>query len=138
MREFGVESIKPSLDFDRIQVGETFGPLEYSITAEKLELYRQAVEDPDAVFATIAAKDYSTLLRTRYTVDKIVNARHQSQYLIPPAVGTTIRTSGQIVDKYEKREHKFLVVETRSVDEAGRTLVISRTTLMDGAPRESR
>lgn len=129
---------KPLLRFDSVSAGETFGPLEYSVTPEKLELYRRAVGDPSAVYATIASKDYVTLLRTRYSVGRMVNARHRSRYLRPPEVGATISTSGRIVETYEKRGRWFIVVETTSVDETGRTLVISQTTLMDGTPRQDR
>lgn len=127
---------KPLLRFDSVSAGETFGPLEYSLTQEKLDLYRRAVGDPSAVYATVASKDYVTLLRTRYSMGEIVNARHRSRYLRPPEVGATIRTSGRVVDSYEKRGRRFIVVETTSVDETGRTLVISETTLMDGTARD--
>jgi hypothetical protein len=84
---------KPPLDFDIVAVGDGFGPLDYVLTAEKLDLYRRAVSDPEAAFATIASKDYAVLLRTRYELGRVVNAKHESRYFRPPEIGSQIRTS---------------------------------------------
>ena len=128
---------KPLLDFGTVTVGEELGPLDYELSAEKMELYRRAVSDPDAAYPTIASKDYAVLLRTRYDLGRIVNAKHESQYSMPPRVGGRIETRGRVTDKYRKRDNSFIVVETVSTDEAGAELVRSRTTLMLGKPKEA-
>jgi hypothetical protein len=128
---------KPPLDFDTLAVGDTFGPLDYVLTQEKMELYRRAVSDPQAAFATIASKDYAVLLRTRYDLGRVVNAKHESRYSRPPEIGALIRTSGRLADKYERRGHRFIVMETTSREGADEVLVESRTTLMLGTPKEA-
>jgi hypothetical protein len=128
---------KPPLDFDTVAVGDDFGSLDYVLTAEKMELYRRAVSDPGAAFATIASKDYAVLLRTRFELGRVVNAKHESRYFRPPEIGSQITTSGRLADKYERRGHRFIVMETTSTDEAGEVLVVSRTTLMLGTPKEA-
>jgi hypothetical protein len=128
-------SAKPIFDFDAAVVGDEYGPLEYTLTPEKLELYRRAIGDPEAVFATIASKDYANLLRTRYTLGEVVNARHETRYHRPPEVGDRVRITGRLVDRFVKRERPFIVVETISTDAAGEVLVESRTTLALGRPK---
>ena len=133
MKDGGAE--RPLLDYEKLEVGEEYGPIEYKLTAAKLDLYRMAVSDPDAIFATIASKDYANLLRTRYTLGEVVNARHETRYHHPPALNEVIRTSGRLVNRYLKRERPFIVVETVSSGEGGRLLVESRTTLALGRPK---
>ena len=128
-------SHRPPLVFTDLVVGEEYGPLEYELTADALELYRTAVGDPGATFATIASKDYVTLLRTRYTTGDVVNAHHESRYHRPPAVGSRIQVRGRLADRYVRRERQFIVIETVSRNEAGEVLVESRTTLALGRPR---
>jgi hypothetical protein len=128
---------KPLLDFDSVAVGETFGPLDYVLTDEKMELYRRAVSDPSATFATIASKDYAVLLRSRYELGRVVNAKHESRYSRPPEIGALISTQGRLIDKYERRGNRFIVMETTSTGGAGEVLVVSRTTLMLGNPKEA-
>ena len=59
----------PSLktfDFDQVQVGEELGSYEYEFTREMLDRFREAVEDPEAVYATIAVKHDTTSFRMVY------------------------------------------------------------------------
>ncbi len=126
---------RPMLDYDRLQLGEVFGPIVYRLTPAKLDLYREAVSDPEAIFATIASKDYANLLRTRYILGDVVNARHDTRYYHTPRPGGEIRTTGRLVDRYVKRDRQFITVETISTDEAGDVLVESRTTLALGRPK---
>lgn len=120
----------PTLDFDEIQVGEQYGPLEYVLTPEKLETFRKVVGDPDAVYPTIASKDYSNLLRSKYDEVGLINAKHESWYSSPPRPGERITTRGHLADKYVRRGRAYVVVETHSVGDDGRQLVRSKTTLL--------
>ncbi len=107
---------RPMLDYDRLQLGEVFGPIVYRLTP-------------------IASKDYANLLRTRYILGDVVNARHDTRYYHTPRPGGEIRTTGRLVDRYVKRDRQFITVETISTDEAGDVLVESRTTLALGRPK---
>jgi hypothetical protein len=120
----------PVLDFETIDVGEEYGPLSYVLTAEKLATFRSVIGDPEAVFPTIASKDYANLFSTRYEQPGFINAKHESWYQSPPAVGETITTSGRLADTYVRRGKAYLVMETRSVGEDGRELVRAKTTLL--------
>jgi hypothetical protein len=117
------------LDFETIDVGEEYGPLSYVLTSEKLATFRQVVGDPEAVFPTIASKDYANLFSTRYEQPGFVNAKHESWYLSPPDEGETITTTGRLADKYVRRGRAYLVVATRSVGADQRPIVRSKTTL---------
>ncbi|MHB0869495.1 MAG: hotdog family protein [Chloroflexota bacterium] len=120
---------KPALVFDRLQIGEEFGPRDYILTPEKMKEYREVIEDPKAAFATIASKDYSYMVQEKYEAPTFINAKHESWYFKPPIVGGRITTRGRLVDKYIKRGRSFIVVETESVQDDC-LLVRSRTTLL--------
>jgi hypothetical protein len=118
------------LDFEALAVGEEYGPIAYVLTAEKLATFRRVVGDDAAVFPTIAAKDYSNLFKLKHGEVGFINAKHESWYQSPPAVGETITTSGRLADTYVRRGKAYLVMETRSVGEDGRELVRAKTTLL--------
>lgn len=120
----------PVLEFDALEVGEEYGPLEYVLTDEKLSTFREVIGDPEAVYPTIASKDYSNLVRTKYEETGFINAKHESWYHSPPSPGERITTSGRLADKYVRRGRAYIVMETRSVGSDGRELVRSKTTLM--------
>ena len=40
----------PLFNYDDVQIGEELGSYEYELTQEMIDLYRKAVDDPDAVF----------------------------------------------------------------------------------------
>jgi hypothetical protein len=120
----------PVLDFETIDVGEEYGPLSYVLTAEKLATFRSVIGDPEAVFPTIASKDYANLFSTRYEQPGFINAKHESWYQSPPHEGETITTTGRLADKYVRRGRAYLVLETCSVGADQREIVRSKTTLM--------
>ena len=56
------ESDLPLFNYDDVQIGEELGSYEYELTQEMIDLYRKAVDDPEAVFPTIAVKHDATSL----------------------------------------------------------------------------
>ena len=44
------------LDWDALEVGETFEKYEYVLTQEMIDTYRKGVMDPEAAFPTISHK----------------------------------------------------------------------------------
>lgn len=117
-------------DFDVVAPGEQLGPITYVLTQEKLDSFRDAVNDPDALLTTIASKDYSYLLATRYERSSKINARHEAWYSRAPVVGEEISVSGELADKYVKRDRRYIVVRTRSVGSEGDEIARTETTLL--------
>ena len=118
--------------FENLEVGEEFGSITYRLTEEKLQRYRDAVEDPDTTLATLASKDYSHLPRQKYARRTWVNAGYEAWFESPPEVGELLTTTGRLADKYERRGHEYIRVETVTVGEDGIPRVRALTTLMLG------
>ena len=55
------------LDWDALEVGETFEKFEYLLTQEMIDTYRKGVMDPEASFPTIAHKVDVRQYNNRYT-----------------------------------------------------------------------
>lgn len=122
-------------DFDAVSPGEALGPISYVLTQQKLDSFRAAVNDPDAVLTTIASKDYSYLLATKYERSSKINARHEAWYSRAPVVGEEISVSGELADKYVKRDRRYVVVRTRSVGASGDEIARTETTLLIPDPK---
>jgi hypothetical protein len=120
------------LRFEDVRRGEQLAPLRYVLTEEKVRQFRAAVQDPEAAFPNLAAKDYAYALWTTYETSLVINARHEAWYSRPPMIGETIIVSGNVADKYERRGRQFIVVETRSLGANGDEICRGQTTLMLG------
>ena len=63
------------LDWDALEVGETFDKYEYVLTQEMIDTYWKGVMDDEAGFPTIAHKVDVKQYNARYTDNGSVNAR---------------------------------------------------------------
>jgi acyl dehydratase len=118
------------LTFESAEVGTDLGSLDYMLTEEKLNLFRRACGDPGARYPTIATKDFYYLLQNRFAVGLMLHAKHESNYVEPPALGQRLTVTGRVVDRYVRRGRGFVVVESVTTGEAGKTVVRSRTTFL--------
>ena len=118
----------PELDYNKLQIGEELGSYEYVLTQEMVDEYRKSVDDPEAVFPTIAVKHDATALGLAYEdTTGGVNAGNEMEFHNPPVPGKTIRVTGRIHDKYTRREKPYLVIEATATDEDGRLIEKMRT-----------
>ena len=123
-----VEQELPLFDYNEVQVGEELGSYEYVLTQEMVDLYRQAVGDPDAVFPTIAVKHDATSLSLAYDDQTgSINAGNEIDLFNPPVPGKKISVTGRIHDKFVRREKPYLVIEATATDEDGRLIEKMRT-----------
>ncbi len=115
-------------DYDKIEIGEELGSYEYTLTQEMLDGFRQSVDDPDAVFPSLAVKHDATAFAMVYD-DQTggVNAGNEVEFFNPPVPGRKIRVTGRIADKYLRRDKPYMVIEATAVDEDGRLLEKLRT-----------
>ena len=72
------------LDWDALEVGETFDSYEYVLTQEMIDTYRRGVMDPEASFPTISHKVDVKQYNARYRDAGSVNARCAFHATIPP------------------------------------------------------
>lgn len=110
------------LDWDALEVGETFEKYEYVITQEMIDTYRKGVMDAEASFPTISHKVDIKQYNNRYRDDGSVNARCAFYCYSPPRPGKRLTVTAWIADKYVRRGKNFIVTEAISVDEDGRLI----------------
>jgi len=110
------------LDWDALEVGETFETYQYLLTQEMIDTYRQGVMDAEASFPTISHKVDVKQYNARYRDAGSVNARCAFHCYNPPIAGKTITVRAWIADKYLRRGKNYIVTEAVSVDEDGRLI----------------
>lgn len=122
--------------YQRLEIGEQLGHLEYVITPEQLQLFREAVEFPEACFPSIAAKEYAEVLVRKHGHILVISAKHQDHYLRPPRLLKRIQVTGWVREKYQRRDQRWLMVETFAVDEDGMEVLRSQHTFTVPNARE--
>ena len=110
------------LDWDALEVGETFDRFHYVLTADMIEAYRLGVMDPEASYPTISHKVDVKQYNKKYRDNGSVNARCAFYCYNPPLAGKTITVTAWIADKYLRRGKNYIVTEAVSVDEDGRLI----------------
>ena len=116
------EKTRP-FDFDKMQIGEELGSFEYVLTQKQLDDYRESIDEPDAMYPTIAIKHDATALSMVYDAGPGgANARNEIHFHNPPIPGKKIKVTARIVDKYVRRDAPYLVIEATAVDEDGRLI----------------
>ena len=110
------------LDWDALEVGETFERFHYVLTVDMIEAYRQGVMDPEASYPTISHKVDVKQYNKKYRDNGSVNARCAFYCYNPPVAGKTITVTAWIADKYLRRGKNYIVTEAVSVDEDGRLI----------------
>ncbi len=72
-------------DYNKVVIGEELGSVEYVLSQEILDKFRQSVEDPVAPFPTIAVKHDGTVLNMVYEDNTGgVNAGNEVEFHTPP------------------------------------------------------
>ncbi|MFQ6027389.1 MAG: hypothetical protein ACE5Q6_07845 [Dehalococcoidia bacterium] len=120
-------NLKPFV-YDNVEIGEELGSYEYLLTQEMLDIFRKAVDDPDARFPTLAVKHDATAFAMVYEdATGSVNAGNEVEFFNPPVPGKKIKVTGRIHDKYIRRDNPYMVIEATAVDEDGRMIERLRT-----------
>ena len=115
-------------DYDTVQIGEELGSYDYVLTQEMLDNFRSAVDDPGAVFPTLAVKHDMAAFAMVYQDDTgSINAGNEVEFFNPPIPGKKVFVTGRVADKYLRRDKPYLVIESTAVDEDGRLLEKLRT-----------
>jgi hypothetical protein len=132
----------PVLTYEAITVGETFTSNDHLITPEDVETYAYAVDDYRAWFCgdgdgqgqyahpTIMANQALHLRHSKYIVHAGLHAKMEFQFLQPLRVGMRVRSQGKIIDKYIRRDKKYMVTEYVTLDENDTELIRGQFTQM--------
>ncbi|MCE2403723.1 MAG: hypothetical protein J4F43_01030 [Dehalococcoidia bacterium] len=116
------EDQRELLDWEALEVGETFERYDYVLTSEMIDMYRRGVMDPEAAFPTISHKVDVRQYQKKYRDNGSVNARCAFHCYSPPIPGKRITVTARIADKYLRRGKSYIVTEAVSVDEDGRLI----------------
>lgn len=112
------------------------GTYEYVLTEAMTEEYKYAMDDPDALFPTIAGRHDDRVKNNVYEHgDSVVNTRTMIECFNPPAPNTKLRVSGRIAGRYIWRGRRYIVTEATCKDEDGR-LIDRLTTIHMSRPEE--
>ena len=116
------EDTRKWLDWDALEIGETFKPYSYVLTQQMMDEFRKGVMDAEAAFPTISGKVDTHQYHEVYRDNGSVNARCAFHCYNPPIAGKRITVQSWVADKYDRRGKKYMVTEAVSVDEDGRLL----------------
>lgn len=130
------------LTYDAVEVGEEFVSNDHLITPEDIETYAFAVDDyhdwffGDSPFGgqiahpTLMGNQALQLRHSKYVVHAGLHAKMEFNFLRPLRVGMRVRSRGTIIDKYIRRDKKYMVTEFVTTAEDGTELVRGQFTQM--------
>ena len=136
------------LVYDEIEIGREFDPPEVILSEEAVRKYLQAVEDNSAIYRDKdAAEDEGVgwpvappttaaiFSRTSVLLQKegklppgAIHARQEFQFVSPTRPGDTLTTKAKVVEKFIRKDRKWMVIESTTKNQRGETVVIGRLT----------
>jgi acyl dehydratase len=127
----------PELRYDLVTVGEEFLSNDHLVTPEDIDTYAFAVDDYHAWFCskespyggqvahpTMLGNQALHLRHSKYVVHAGLHAKMEFNFLQPIRVGMRVRSRGKIIDKYIRRDKKYMVTEFVTTDEDNGTELI--------------
>lgn len=121
---------KADVAFYELPVGTDLGSLEYELSEQLVRRHLAATHQDayppagDVTYApaSILASDGIRLAEARFDIGESVHAGQRLEIVNLPIVGSRVRVSGRVVEKFEKGGRLFVVVEMTSEDDRGRLL----------------
>ena len=127
----------PELTYDLVTVGEEFISNDHLVTPEDIDTYAFAVDDYHSCFCgkespfggqaahpTMLGNQALHLRHSKYVVHAGLHAKMEFNFLQPIRVGMRVRSRGKIIDKYIRRDKKYMVTEFVTTDEDNGTELI--------------
>ena len=127
----------PEFTYDLVTVGEEFLSNDHLITPEDIDTYAFAVDDYSSWFSrevssfggqvappTMLGNQALHLRHSKYVVHAGLHAKMEFNFLQPIRVGMRVRSRGKIIDKYIRRDKKYMVTEFVTTDEDNGTELI--------------
>jgi hypothetical protein len=130
--------------WEDIIVGTETGQVDFVVTDEMVDQYLGAVELDDRWLqgldggARVAPLDLvpKMAMRTLFieyafaNIGPSIRVKQAYKFLKPVKIGTRVRATGRIADKYEKRDKRFVAFEAVFEDEAGTPLIRDNRAIM--------
>ena len=126
------------MKFAEVQVGAPYPEKVFRVTEEAVRAYLAAVEDETPLYADerLVPPAYAAVF-TRWEAltgeqleDGTVHAKQAFRYRKPIRWGETLTLRGQVKEKMEKRDLKFVVQKVEAFNEAGELAVESEITII--------
>src|SRR3989304_4009913 len=122
--------------FHELPVGTDMGSIEYTMSQERVERHLRATHQtpyPESggerlAPVSILASDGIWLAESQFDIGESVHAGQRLEILNVPIVGSRVRVSGKVIDKFEKGGRQFVVMDAGSEDARGRVLARGRMT----------
>ena len=118
-----------TISYEAVQVGEEFMSDDFLIKPEDVETFAFAVDDhlpwyfKDSPFGgpvahpTLLGNQALLMRHSKYIVPAGLHAKMQFEFVEPLRVGMRVRSSGRVLDKYEKRGRHYMVTQFETRDE---------------------
>jgi hypothetical protein len=122
--------------FHELPIGTDMGSIEYTLAEDRVERHLRAthqqpyptVDGERYAPVSILASDGIWLAESRFDIGESVHAGQQMEIVNLPIVGSRVKVSGKVVDKFEKGGRQFVVMDVLSEDDRGRVLARGRMT----------
>src|SRR3990170_7597339 len=122
--------------FHELPVGTDIGSIEYTVSEERVERHLQAthqtsypeVDGEKLALVSILASDGIWLAESKFDISESVHAGQRLEILNVPIIGSRVKVSGRVADKFEKGGRQFVVMDVVSEDDRGRVLARGRMT----------
>lgn len=124
-----------------LRIGEKFGPFEYTITEEMVDLHLAAIDNSDAAFKNLSqdgrriippcftTRDYVYLfLQKGIWGSGGIQTAQESEFYNPGYVGQRLVCTGEVIERYVKKNKHYMVFEYRVVDGNGNPIAKHRMT----------
>jgi hypothetical protein len=130
------ERQKADKAFHELPVGTDMGSIEYTLSEEQVERHLRATrqtpypqtDGEKLAPVSILASDGIWLAEARFDISESVHAGQRLEIINVPIVGSRVKVSGKVVDKFEKGGRQFVVMDVVSEDDRGRVLARGRMT----------
>lgn len=136
------------LVYDEIEEGREFDPPDLDLTSEAVQKYILAVEDDTPIYTNQKAAEEAGLgwpvappttaaifSRTSVLLSEegkmppgSIHARQEFQFVAPFRPGDKLTTKAKVVEKFVRKERKWMVIESTTKNQRGETVVIGRMT----------
>jgi acyl dehydratase len=129
--------------FADLQVGDRFPPLRLEVTEEWVATDLALAQDPTpperdpSLFGapvappTLTNADFDRFLRAHgFSMSGVIPTKTRHEYFAPIFIGQMIETTGEVVDKYERKGRTYVTFEFVTTDLEGRILLKKRDTLL--------
>jgi hypothetical protein len=122
--------------WDKVRIGDELEPFEYLVTSKMIERYRTVVDNPTAAYPTVAGRHPLRAFNQQFGKQTLMNVGVEAEYFGAVLPDKRLKVSARIVDKYERREKPYIIVEATTVDEDGRLIEISRVVGLAAKPKK--